>query len=220
MEMPRLIDTPRLHLRDMRHADAADVFAAYGADPAVLRYLGWDLHESIADSRRLVGYNIHRRMEGSAWIWGMCTRAPHPRANRVFGQIELIPMSQPADAAHHLRLGYLMAASHWGQGLMSEAVGAVLEQAFDEPCVWRIDALCDLDNHASASLLERIGMRREGCMRRAVLHPNVSSAPRDAWVYAMARDDWEARVRGLAVGTRVSANAGPEAVTRAGAATA
>lgn len=199
MEMPRLIDTPRLLLRDMRPADAPDVYAAYGSDLAVLRYLGWDLHESVEDSRRLVGYNIHRRMEGTAWIWGMCQRAGHARANRVFGQIELVPMSHPTDLAHHLRLGYLMATNHWGQGLMSEAARAVLEQAFEEPCVWRVDALCDLDNHASANLLARIGMRREGCMRRAVMHPNVGSAPRDAWVYAMSRDDWEMQLKRQAV---------------------
>jgi len=64
----------------------------------------------------------------------------------------------------------------------------VLQAALALPQVWRVDALCDVDNHASAALLARVGMVREGCLQRAVMHPNVSSAPRDAWVFAMARE--------------------------------
>jgi len=190
MDLPRLIDTPRLHLRDMRPGDADDVFASYGRDPVVLRYLQWAPHESADDSRRQIAYDIHRRLKRSAWVWGLTRQAPHVQAGRVFGQIELLPMSFPSEQAHHLRLGYLMAASHWGQGLMAEAGRAVLDAAFGVDQVWRVDALCDVANGASAAMLARIGMQREGCMRRALSHPNVSDQPRDAWVYALSRDEW------------------------------
>lgn len=190
MDLPRLINTPRLHLRDMRPGDAEDVFASYGCDPVVLRYLQWTPHESADDSRRQIAYDIHRWMKRSAWVWGLTRQAPHAQAGRVFGQIELLPMSFPSEQAHHLRLGYLMAASQWGQGLMAEAAQAVLEAAFRLDGVWRVDALCDVANVASAAMLARIGMQREGCMRRVLSHPNVSEQPRDAWVYALPRDEW------------------------------
>jgi len=190
MELPRLIDTPRLHLRDMRPGDAEDVFLSYGGDLAVLRYLQWLPHASVDDSRRQIAHDIHRRLKRSAWVWGLTRKAPHARADHVFGQIELLPMSFPSEQAYHLRLGYLMAASHWGQGLMAEAAHAVLAAAFGVKRVWRVDALCDVANVASAAMLARIGMQREGCMRRALSHPNVSDQPRDAWVYALSRDEW------------------------------
>lgn len=190
MDLPRLIDTPRLHLRDMRPGDAEDVFASYGRDPRVLRYLQWTPHASPDDSRRQIAYDIHRWMKHSAWVWGMTRQAPHVEAGRVFGQIELLPMSYPSERAHHLRLGYLMAVSHWGQGLMAEAAEAVVGAAFAQYGVWRVDALCDVANEASAAMLARIGMQREGCLRRVLSHPHVDDVPRDAWLYALSRDEW------------------------------
>jgi ribosomal-protein-alanine N-acetyltransferase len=189
MSLPPLISTPRLHLRDPRAGDAEAAFAAYTSDPAVVRYLGWPRHETVSDTARAIGFDIHRRLKGSAWVWAMTLKAPADQAGVVFGQVELVPQTYPSDQTHHLRLGYAMAVSHWGQGLMAEAVQAVLQVALSQPHVWRVDAWCDVDNHASAALLERVGMQREGCLRRAVLHTNVSDTPRDVWVYALTRGD-------------------------------
>jgi RimJ/RimL family protein N-acetyltransferase len=55
--------------------------------------------------------------------------------------------------------------------------------------VWRIDALCDVDNHASARLLHALGFAHEGVLRRHSLHPNVSAEPRDVTVHARLRPD-------------------------------
>lgn len=195
MDWPRLIETPRLQLRDMRAGDAQDVFDAYASDPEVLRYLGWRQHESVEDTRQRISYDIHRWMKGSAWVWGLSLKAPHPQAGRVLGQIELAPMSFPSDEAHHLRLGYLMSSRYWGQGLMAEAVRAVMAAAFAHAHVWRVDALCDVDNVSSMAMLARIGMPCEGRLRRALSHPNVSHQPRDAWVHALSRDDWLTRLQ-------------------------
>ncbi len=184
MQWPRVITTARLMLRMPGPADAQRVFERYGRDERVVRYVNWRPHQTLTDSRNLVNFDIHRWLKGSAWVWML---APVGSDSDVFGQVELLPMSYPSEAAHHLRLGYLMAASHWGQGYMQEAVAAVLDVAFAMPGVWRVDALCDTDNAASIRLLERSGMQREGCMRRAVRHPNVSEEPRDVWVYARVR---------------------------------
>ena len=51
----------------------------------------------------------------------------------------------------------------------------------------RVWAVCDVDNTASARVMEKIGMTREGLMRRGVLHPNSSSEPRDCWLYAKVK---------------------------------
>lgn len=137
--------------------------------------------------RALISFEVHRWLKCSEWVWVLTEKDLAGHAGPAFGQIELVPMSHPSSVCHHLRLGYLMVASHWGRGLMTEAVQAVLQAALSQQQVWRVDALRDVDNHASAALLCRVGMQREGCQRRAVVHPNVSDAPRDAWVYAITR---------------------------------
>jgi [ribosomal protein S5]-alanine N-acetyltransferase len=195
MQWPRQIDTPRLCLRDPRPADAPDMFAAYAGQAEVLRYLGWRPHASVADTARHIGFETHRWLKGSAWVWVMTMRepkvpaSPASKTSPVFGQIELVPMSHPSEQAHHLRLGYMMAPAQRGQGLMTEALQALLPLALAQPGVWRVDALCDVDNPASAAVLARVGMQREGCLRRVVRHPLAADTPRDAWVYALTRDD-------------------------------
>ena len=44
--------------------------------------------------------------------------------------------------------------------------------------------LRDADNLASARVLEKLGMTREGLMRKAVFRPNLGGEPRDTLLYA------------------------------------
>jgi len=84
-------------------------------------------------------------------------------------------------------LGYALARRWWRQGLMSEAVAAVVAWALAQPTIYRVWATCDIDNVASARLLERVGMEREGVLRRWLVHPNLSNAPRDALCYSIVK---------------------------------
>ena len=71
---------------------------------------------------------------------------------------------------------------------MSEALGAVMEWAFAQPAIFRVWAVCDVDNEASAGLLERNGFHQEGILRKWSVHPNVSDVPRDCYCYAKTRN--------------------------------
>lgn len=42
-------------------------------------------------------------------------------------------------------LGYLLARSHWGDGLMAEAIPAVVRWTFSDPSVFRVWAVCDVE---------------------------------------------------------------------------
>jgi len=53
--------------------------------------------------------------------------------------------------------------------------------------IYRVWATCDVDNVASARLLERVGMEREGVLRRWLVHPNLSEAPRDCLCYSIVK---------------------------------
>jgi [ribosomal protein S5]-alanine N-acetyltransferase len=81
----------------------------------------------------------------------------------------------------------VLARDHWGQGIMPEALQAVVDLFWSDPAVFRIWAICDVENPASARVLEKIGMVREGTLRRFVMHPNISPEPRDAYCYALTR---------------------------------
>jgi ribosomal-protein-alanine N-acetyltransferase len=53
--------------------------------------------------------------------------------------------------------------------------------------IYRVWAVCDVDNVSSARLLESVGMQFEGKLRRWLVHPNVSAAPRDCLCYAIVK---------------------------------
>jgi [ribosomal protein S5]-alanine N-acetyltransferase len=55
------------------------------------------------------------------------------------------------------------------------------------PSIWRIWAVCDVDNLASARVLEKAGLQREGTLRRYIIHPSASLEPRDVHLYARVR---------------------------------
>ncbi len=86
-----------------------------------------------------------------------------------------------------VEFGYLIVRRFWGNGLMSEAVSAVVDWAMAEPGLYRAAAVCDIDNAASARVMQKAGMAYEGIRRRWIVHPNVSSEPRDVHSYARTR---------------------------------
>ena len=88
---------------------------------------------------------------------------------------------------HRGAVGYLVARPFWGNGFATEMVKSVVEWAWTQPQLWRIWAVCDVENPASARVMKKVGMEYEGVLRRWLIHPNVSSEPRDCLCYALVR---------------------------------
>jgi [ribosomal protein S5]-alanine N-acetyltransferase len=70
---------------------------------------------------------------------------------------------------------------------MTEALSEVAGWAMRQHDIRRIGAVCDVDNPASARVMEKAGLAREGILRRWLVHPNISPEPRDCFSYALTR---------------------------------
>lgn len=174
---PESFATARLILRKPRLEDAPLIFGAYAQDPEVIRYLTFRPHRDVKDAEEVVGRFLENWRSGKSYCW-LIFRGDQ---GELIGAIS-------AREDQGINLGYLLARPFWGQGFMSEALNAVTAWAFSSPSVFRVWAVCDLDNHASAHLLERNGFTQEGILRKWSLHPNISSVPRDCYCYAKTRD--------------------------------
>ena len=86
-----------------------------------------------------------------------------------------------------VEVGYVLARPYWGKGYMTEVLCAIIEWALAQPDIFRVQAVCDVENIASARVMEKAGMTREGTLRRYVSHPNLSNEPRDAYIYAAVK---------------------------------
>jgi RimJ/RimL family protein N-acetyltransferase len=68
---------------------------------------------------------------------------------------------------------------------MPEAVRAVTGWALDQPGIYRVWAVCNVENIASCRVMEKVGMQKEGILRRWSIHPNISEEPCDSYCYAV-----------------------------------
>lgn len=177
MHPPDAITTARLLLRRPRPGEGRAAFTAYAGDPRACRYLGWRVHTQPETTERDFHLHQHRWLKGAAWTWVI-----HHR-DAVAGLIELTPQG------HRASLGFVLAPALWGRGLMGEALQALVPTLQALPGMWRIEALCAVDNLASARTLEKAGLHREGRLARALSLPNLGEPPHDAWLYACVKDD-------------------------------
>jgi ribosomal-protein-alanine N-acetyltransferase len=177
MNPPDRIETERLVLRKPRIDDAPILFAAYMHDPEVTRYLRWRPHKELSEVEDFIKSCI------CAWEDG--TRFPMvitlKDSNEALGMIDFHV------TATTVGVGYVIAGSHQGKGYATEALLAVIEWAFQQPSIYRVNASTDVDNVASRRVMEKAGMQREGLMRKYMLHPNISDVPRDCYIYAIVK---------------------------------
>lgn len=75
----------------------------------------------------------------------------------------------------------------WNQGIASEALSAVLQFGFEELKLHRIEAGCAVDNIASARVLEKVGMLKEGTRRQTL---PLKSGWSDNHEYAILSSDY------------------------------
>src|SRR5439155_2610391 len=66
-------------------------------------------------------------------------------------------------------IGYWIAVPYWNRGYATEAGRAVVRYAFDELKLNRVFAEHFTRNAASGRVMQKIGMRREGTLRRHII---------------------------------------------------
>ncbi|MGA8195286.1 MAG: GNAT family protein [Acetobacteraceae bacterium] len=67
---------------------------------------------------------------------------------------------------------------------VTEALSAAVAWARTTQRLHRLWAVCDVDNRASARVMEKSGLVFEGVLRRWAIHPNIADVPRDCACYA------------------------------------
>src|SRR5882672_624457 len=163
MKPPEMIHTERLVLRTPTLNDAEAVFLAYAQDDQVTRYLIWKPHVDIEETRRFLSGCVAAWEGESRFPWAITLK----ESGELIGMVEIRVDGFKAD------VGYGLAHPHWGQGIATEALRPIVAWALAQPSIYRVWALCDVENVASARVLEKVGMQREGLLRRDIVHPNI-----------------------------------------------
>jgi RimJ/RimL family protein N-acetyltransferase len=172
-----LITTPRLVLRRPKPSDAVAKYE-YGRDPEVARYMDWARHGNLSDAVAFIEGATSRWQSGEEYSWAITVKPEDRAIGSVACRVR----------GHAVDLGYVLSRDCWGRGYATEAAKAVFEWAASVEGVYRIWATCDVENAASVRVLEKLGMSREGILRRWAIRPNLApKVPRDALVHSWIR---------------------------------
>ena len=179
MDVPEKISTKRLVLRKPRLDDATQLYRSYTQDQEVAHFMSWRPHDSEVQTADFLRCCLKDWASGANYPFVIESAS---ETGRPIGMIDLRPRSEGA------QFGYVLARAHWGKGYMSDALASLVDWSLEQPGIFRASAFCDVENLASARVMEKAGMDFEGILRRYFVHPNISPEPRDCRIYAKVRD--------------------------------
>ncbi len=87
-----------------------------------------------------------------------------------------------------LEIGYQLDQRHTGKGIMTRAVRAMLNDAFTEMHMQKVEILCATINTKSRAIPERLGFQQEGIIRRG---DRVNGVYHDLVIYGMLAEEWK-----------------------------
>jgi len=174
----------RVRLRPFEERDL-EAMAAYRGDAEVCRFLPFE-PQSPDDIRGRIGHLCEKTtLQGE--LGGVVLVIETDGA--VVGDLVLFHLDAEAGSAE---IGWVMSPAASGQGLATEAVRALIDTAFDVYGLRRLTAQIDADNVRSATLAERLGMRREA---HFVENEWFKGRWSDLLVYAVLDREWAAARR-------------------------
>ncbi|PXX33932.1 GNAT family N-acetyltransferase [Undibacterium pigrum] len=179
--LSQALHTPRLIVRMIEEDDLPELFQVF-SDAAVTRFLPYITWEDT-----LAAHSWYQRVkEMAAQAAAMQCVIVDKASNKVIGSCLLFRFDADSERAE---LGYALAQSHWGGGYMGEAIRALLNHAFGEMGINRIEAEVDPRNPASAQLLKKLGFVQEGLLRQRW---KFKGEIKDTWMFGLLRDEWQA----------------------------
>ncbi len=148
-----VLETARLTLRQFERTDL-DALASIQADPEVMHFF-----PSGPRSRDLTERDIDRCI-ATQTAHGFSPWATVDRAEgRVIGRCGLLP--QALGGVKEIEIAYMIARSHWGLGLATEAARAIRDHGLTTLGHSRLVSIIHRDNIASQRVAEKIGLHRE-----------------------------------------------------------
>ncbi|TET24171.1 MAG: N-acetyltransferase [Candidatus Bathyarchaeum sp.] len=178
-EFPQL-ETDRLILREMTLDDVEFYFRHFNNDKVVEGCCFPGPKTLEAAKEELERYCIKPFKENRGIRWGLVRK----------GGSELIGTCSYYDwikAARRAEIGYDLDPTYWGQGIITEALRAVLKYGFEKIGLNRIQAIIDSKNTSSLKLVHRLGFKKEGVFRE---RSYFNGQFRDDVCLSLLRKEW------------------------------
>jgi RimJ/RimL family protein N-acetyltransferase len=178
MTGPAALSSERLRFRVVSRSDAATLFEAWTSDPETVRFLQWRPQRTLAEAEAFFAgleqatTNQEKSYYVVSEVWG--------------GDVGFASLK--VEYGCRVILGFVVFRGFRGRGFATEIIRTLCDWSLSQPGIFRVYALCDVDNQASIRAMEKAGLAPEGVLRRWAVHPNLGSEPRDVISFAKTRE--------------------------------
>ena len=155
------LETSRLFLRPFFPEDDQDLYDKWAKNPEVTKFLSWPAYKSVDTAHIVLKEWTGLYEKPDFYQWAIVLK----ELGQPIGSISVVNSDDRVDMAE---IGYCIGKAWWGQGIMPEAMKAVMAYLFREVGMQRIEAGHDPENLASGAVLRKCGLTYEGTLRRRI----------------------------------------------------
>lgn len=176
------LTTERLTLRRMKPSDAEDMYA-YARLECVTEYLLWHPHKCLEQTSDYLHYIQTSYRTGDFYDWAVVDN----HTKKMIGTCGFTRLDFTNNLAE---VGYVLNPEYWGRGIAVEAVRRVMDFAFMELNVHRVEAKYIIGNDSSRRVMEKCGMTFEGIQRSSMY---IKGQYRDIGICSIISDEYMAK---------------------------
>lgn len=179
-ELPPTLEAAGLRL--LRTEDARELHALVEANREYLaRWLPWAGSQELPGTEEFIAETQDQRARNDGFQACVAPEGP------IIGMAGFHSVNW---VNRHTSIGYWLAEDHQGRGIKTTAVRALVDHAFGEWSLHRVEIHCAPANHRSRAIPERLGFREEVTLREAEL---VGGRYLDSVVYGLLEGEWKGR---------------------------
>ena len=175
------IETERLILRRFGMGDANEIFREWASYENVVKFLTWEKHASIAQTKTFLVDVIGGYARLDKYCWGIELK----NEGMLIGSIDAKITDGRSRVAE---LGYCLGERFWNFGYATESVRAVSDYMFYDVNLNRLEAYHSVENPASGRVLIKAGLFREGHMRQKYM--TADGAYQNSELYGLIKEDF------------------------------
>lgn len=174
------LETERLILRRFKLEDAEQMYNNWATDPECNKYLDWDLHKDIEETRDYIQKSIDNCDQGGyKWVVQL------KENKELIGSISAVHIRKKD---LNCEIGYCYGSKYWGNGYATEALRKVIEFFLHDCNLYLVEACHLSGNPASGRVMEKAGMYKETVLRNRRINKYTKKLD-DLIVYSITKEE-------------------------------
>ena len=153
-----VIQTKRLVMHAIDRRNAPEMFRLR-SNPLAMKYIGKPLLGSVEDAEKLIDNYMRNVLWNDSITWALSLKGPKTEFIGTIGYHTVDKNNYRAE------IGYMIFPEQWGKGLVSEALGALLDFGLDKLRLHSIEAKVNPENVQSINVLLKHGFVKEAYFR-------------------------------------------------------